>query len=179
MCPKLPFLQVTQKQCEKLDRIICKKVFYKIIVEIPLSDVIKISHAVKKYLKEVETQGFKSIDHHVMMVSESISAEIQGNELVKFQNPGSFVLDCNIHDERFQRSQCDLGSSVILMPYSVAISIGLTQFKTTRTLLSLPIDLSKCQKVSLKTFLKKQTIASYLRISSYLITKESLRIPLF
>ena len=72
-----------------------------------------------------------------MMVSEEVSAMIQGVTLIKRPNPGSFVLDCKIHDKQFQRSLCDLSSSVNLMPYYVAISLGLTRFQPTKITLIL------------------------------------------
>ncbi|KAF8093380.1 hypothetical protein N665_0383s0012 [Sinapis alba] len=72
-----------------------------------------------------------------MMASEEVSEIIQRKTPVKLPDPGSFVLDCTISDERFQRSLCDLGSSVNMMPYSAAVTLGLTQFQPTRVTLVL------------------------------------------
>ena len=71
------------------------------------------------------------------MVSEQVSAMIQERIPIKQPDLGSFVLDCNIHNERFQRYLCDLHSSVNLIPYSVALALGLTQFKPTNITLVL------------------------------------------
>ncbi|XP_056852762.1 uncharacterized protein LOC130501966 [Raphanus sativus] len=65
------------------------------------------------------------------MVSEEVSAMIQGETSIKRSDPGSFVLDCKIQNARFPRSLCDLGSSVNLMPYSVAVSLGYNNFVPT------------------------------------------------
>ncbi|XP_024006610.1 uncharacterized protein LOC112083112 [Eutrema salsugineum] len=73
-----------------------------------------------------------SHEEGVMMISEQVSAVIQNKILEKLLDPGSFVLDCSIFSERFKRSLCDLGSSVNLMPYSVAVSFGMTDFKPTK-----------------------------------------------
>ena len=72
-----------------------------------------------------------------MMVSEEVSAIIQGEIPIKRPDPGSFVLDCNIRNKIFPRSLCDLGSSVNLMPHSVAISLGYDKFKPTKITLVL------------------------------------------
>ncbi|XP_024016335.1 uncharacterized protein LOC112089812 [Eutrema salsugineum] len=48
----------------------------------------------------------------------------------KLSNPESF--DCSIFSEMFKRSLCDLGSSVDLMPHSVAVSFGMIDFKPTK-----------------------------------------------
>ncbi|KAF8081589.1 hypothetical protein N665_0876s0007, partial [Sinapis alba] len=128
--PKTPFSQ-------SQSTVICKKIFDKIIVEIPLGVAIKIAPAIKKYLKDAVTKGFETTKYHVTMVGKDKSAEIQGNKTAKLQDPSSFFLDCNIHSEQFQRSLCDIGSYVNLMPYSVAKALGLTEFKPTRITLIL------------------------------------------
>ncbi|CAA7020044.1 unnamed protein product [Microthlaspi erraticum] len=50
----------------------------------------------------------------------------------KLNDPGSFVLSCKIGSTHFHRALCDLGSSVNLMPYSVAKLLGITDFKPTK-----------------------------------------------
>ncbi|XP_056853021.1 uncharacterized protein LOC130494589 [Raphanus sativus] len=65
------------------------------------------------------------------MVSEEVSAMIQGETSIKRTDPGSFVLDCKIQNARFPRSLCDLGSSVNPMPYFVAVSLGYNVFVPT------------------------------------------------
>ena len=66
-----------------------------------------------------------------MLVSEKVSTIIKKRTPDTLPNAGNFVLDCNILIERFQRSLCNLGFIVNLMPYSVAMILGLTQFKPT------------------------------------------------
>jgi len=50
----------------------------------------------------------------------------------KVPDPGSFVLDCFISTSRFSRSLSDLGSSINLMPKSVAERVGMTHYRPTR-----------------------------------------------
>ena len=103
----------------------------------PLSDAIKVSPSIKKYVKDMVSNNFSDAEHSVMMVSEEVSAIIQGETPIKRPDPGSFVLDCSIRNKSFPRSLCDLGSSVNLKPHSVAISLGYDKFKPTKIILVL------------------------------------------
>ena len=103
----------------------------------PLSDAVQISSPITKYVKDMGTSGFQRLEESVMMVSEQVSAMIQERIPIKHTDPGSFVLDFDYHNERFQRSLSDLGSSVNLIPYSVAVPLGVTQFKPTNITLVL------------------------------------------
>ena len=86
---------------------------------------------------DIVSNSFPAAEHSVMMVSEEVSAIIQGKTLVKRPDPGSFVLDCNIRNKSFPRSLCDLGSSENLMPHFVLISLGYDEFKPTKITLVL------------------------------------------
>ncbi|KAF8100023.1 hypothetical protein N665_0233s0025 [Sinapis alba] len=124
-----------KKQQEKSN--MTKKAFDKVSIMMSLSDVIHTSPAIKQYVKDAAMRGFHESEHCVLMVSEEVSGIIQGKTAVKLPDPSSFVLDCTISNERFQRSLCDLGSSVNLMPYSVTVTLGLTQFRPTSVTLVL------------------------------------------
>ncbi|XP_013630968.1 uncharacterized protein LOC125579952 [Brassica napus] len=132
-----PFPPNKTQTKRELDKAICKKAFDKITLEMPLSDAIKVSPSVKKYVKDMVSNSFPAAERSVMMVSEEVSAIIQGETSIKRPDPGSFVLDCNIRNKSFPRSLCDLGSSVNLMPHSVAISLGYDKFKPTKITLVL------------------------------------------
>ncbi|KAL1213773.1 hypothetical protein V5N11_009954 [Cardamine amara subsp. amara] len=103
----------------------------KLTIEIPLIDAIKTTPVVKRCLKRMLTSDM-SQEESVMMISEVCSAVIQNIILEKLKDPGSFVLDCSIFKDKFKGSLCDLGSSVSLMPYSVAGKLGITDFTPTR-----------------------------------------------
>ena len=132
-----PFPPNKTQTKRELDKAICKKAFDKITLEMPLSDAIKVSPSIKKYVKDMVSNSFPAAERSVMMVSEEVSAIIQGEIPIKRPDPGSFVLDCNIRNKNFPRSLCDLGSSVNLMPHSVAISLGYDKFKPTKITLVL------------------------------------------
>ncbi|XP_048591415.1 uncharacterized protein LOC125576101 [Brassica napus] len=125
-----PFPPKTQTK-KSLENAICKKALDKIYVEMSLSDAIKIAPSIKKYIKDMTSPNYPIAEHSVMMISEEVSAMIKGETPTKRSDPGSFVLDYKIENTRFPRSLCDLGSSVNLMPYSVAVTLGYREFMPT------------------------------------------------
>ncbi|XP_048619838.1 uncharacterized protein LOC125590346 [Brassica napus] len=125
-----PFPPKTQTK-KSLENAICKKALNKISVEMSLSDAIKITPSIKKYIKDMTSPNYPIAEHSVMMISEEVSAMIKGETPTKRSDPGSFVLDCKIENTRFPRLLCDLGSSVNLMPYSVAVTLGYKEFMPT------------------------------------------------
>ena len=95
------------------------------------------SPSIKKYVKDMISNSFPAAEHSAMMVSEEVSTIIRGETPIKRPDPGSFVLDCNIRNKSCPRSLCVLGSSVNLMPHSIAISLGYDKFKPTKITLVL------------------------------------------
>ncbi|XP_024016189.1 uncharacterized protein LOC112089672 [Eutrema salsugineum] len=112
--PKIPYPRSPKKSKQELDDARCK-----------------IAPTLRHYVKKMVTNNL-SYEEGVMMISELVSAVIQNKIPEKLSDPGSFVLDCSIFSERFKRSLCDLCSSVNLMPYSVAVNLGMTDFKPTK-----------------------------------------------
>ncbi|KAF8098774.1 hypothetical protein N665_0258s0007 [Sinapis alba] len=161
-----PFPPKNAKQKKKQqEKAICKKAFDKVSIEMPLSDAIHISPAIKQYVKDAATRGFHESEHCMMMVSKEVSKNIQGKTLVKLPDLGSFVLDFTISNERFQKSLGDLGSSVNLMPYSVAVTLGLTQFQPTRVTLVLADRSTRILEGVLEDVLYAFITSIYLHIS--------------
>ena len=54
---------------QELDKAICKKAFDKITFEMPLSNAIKVSSSIKKYVKDMVSNSFPGTERSVMMVS--------------------------------------------------------------------------------------------------------------
>ncbi|XP_024010206.1 uncharacterized protein LOC112085245 [Eutrema salsugineum] len=106
--PKVLYPRSPRKSKQEIDDVRCKALMEKLVIEIPLVDTVKIAPTLKHYMKRMNK------------IPEKLS------------DPGSFVLDCSIFLEKFKRSLCDLGSSVNLMPYSVAVNLGMTDFKPTK-----------------------------------------------
>ena len=71
-------------------------------------------------------------DNELLMVSKECTAVLQNKLIKKLEDPCKFVLSAQIGRTIFACSLSDLGSSVNLMPYSVAKRLGFTDFKPTR-----------------------------------------------
>ena len=83
-------------------------------------------------LNERLISGKVTGDSELLMVSKECTAVLQNKPIKKLDDPGKFVLSIQIGRTLFACSLCDLGSSVNLMPYSVAKRLGFTNFKPTR-----------------------------------------------
>ncbi|XP_021751641.1 uncharacterized protein LOC110717297 [Chenopodium quinoa] len=60
-------------------------------------------------------------------VGECCSALIHNDLPKKIKDPGNFSIPCNINGKVFQNALCDLGASVIIMPYSVFKKLKLSE----------------------------------------------------
>ncbi|KAL1223491.1 hypothetical protein V5N11_003548 [Cardamine amara subsp. amara] len=134
--PKVPHYKNRRKSKQKQEDARCKAIMDKLIVEIPLIDAVKTSSMIRRYVKRMVTKDI-NIEQGVMMISAQVSAIIQNKIPEKLPDPGSFVLDCSIFNEKFSRSLCDLGSSVSLIPQSVAVNLGMTDCQPTWIILIL------------------------------------------
>ncbi|XP_024016199.1 uncharacterized protein LOC112089681 [Eutrema salsugineum] len=129
--PKVPYPVPPKKSCKDLEEAKCREMLKDLTVKIPLVDAVQMIPALKRYMKEF-VSGKAVEEESVMMVSKECSAVLQNKVLKKRSDPGRFVLSVRIGNVLFARSLCDLGSSVNLMPYSVAKRLGYTRFKPTK-----------------------------------------------
>ncbi|XP_013650512.1 uncharacterized protein LOC106355038 [Brassica napus] len=109
----------------------CKKMLEELNVKISLMDAIQMIPSMRSLVKGLISEKI-SADSDIMMVSKECSTVLQNRTVRKLENPGKFFLSVHIGKTLFACSLCDLGSSVNLMPYSVAKRMGLTNFKPTR-----------------------------------------------
>ena len=134
--PKVPFPKSPRNSIQELDDARCKAMMDKLIVEMPLIDAVKSSPMVRQFVRRMVTKDLL-IEKAVMTMSTQVSDIIQNKTPHKLPDSGSFVLNCGILNESFERCLCDLGSSVNLMPRSVALQLGLTDLEPTQITLVL------------------------------------------
>ncbi|KAL1193548.1 hypothetical protein V5N11_025745 [Cardamine amara subsp. amara] len=134
--PRILYPKKPRKSRHEMDEARCKAIMDILIVELPLIDAIKTSPVIRRYVKRMVITDL-NVEQGAMMITAHVSAVIQNKIPEKLHDPGSFVLDCTVFDEKFGRSLCDLGSSVSLMPRSVASQIGMTDLEPTRIILIL------------------------------------------
>ncbi|CAA7021414.1 unnamed protein product [Microthlaspi erraticum] len=129
--PKVPYPVPRKKSRKDLEEAKCKEKLNDLTVKLTLSDAVQMIPTLKKYMKEL-ISGKVAEEENVMLVSEECSAVLQNKVIKKRSDPGRFVLSMQIGHMIFACSLCDLGSSVNLMPYSVAKRLGYTKFKPTK-----------------------------------------------
>ncbi|KAG7543363.1 hypothetical protein ISN45_Aa07g032810 [Arabidopsis thaliana x Arabidopsis arenosa] len=127
--PPVPFPKKRRSKQEIQDAR-CKAIMEKILTSIPKVNPATSSPTLDRY--EAKKERMKKV-----VVSEHVSSIIQSRMPEKSPDPGSFVLDCSISTGRFRKSLCDLGSSINLMPHSVAVRLGMTSYRPTRITLLL------------------------------------------
>ncbi|XP_013665415.1 uncharacterized protein LOC106369859 [Brassica napus] len=129
--PKVPYQVSAKKSRKDCEEMKCKKMLEELNVKLSLMDAIQMIPSMCSLVKGL-ISGKTSADSNIMMVSNECSAVLQNRTVRKLEDPGKFVLSVQIRKTVFACSLCDLGSSVNLMPYSVAKCMGLTNFKPTR-----------------------------------------------
>ncbi|XP_048599685.1 uncharacterized protein LOC106441611 [Brassica napus] len=129
--PKVPYpvpAKATRKDQEEMK---CRKMLEDLTVRLPLMDAIQMMPSMRSFMKGL-ISGKISEESEFMTVSKECSAVLQNRQIKKRGDPGKFVLSIQIGKTVFSCSLVDLGSSVNLMPYSVARRLGYTHFKPTR-----------------------------------------------
>ncbi|XP_048599790.1 uncharacterized protein LOC125579922 [Brassica napus] len=129
--PKVPYpvpAKATRKDKEEMK---CRKMLEDITVRLPLMSAIQMMPSMSSFVKGL-ISGKITDDSEFMVVSKECSAVLQNKRIKKLGDPGKFVLSIQIGRTVFSCSLVDLGSSINLMPYSVAKRLGFTDFKPTR-----------------------------------------------
>ncbi|XP_023644468.1 uncharacterized protein LOC111832393 [Capsella rubella] len=175
--PKVPFPK-PRKSKQEIEEARCKAMMEKVVNEIPLDHTYHDSPTLKRCVKRMvqndvspeegallardmgaiflkHTPQSKKEKKKKVFVSEKFSAMIQSRIPEKLPDQGSFVLNWSIFTERFPHSLCDLGSGINLIPYSVAVRLGMTDFKPTRISLILADRSKRIPEGGLKDVLIK------------------------
>ncbi|XP_048613311.1 uncharacterized protein LOC106384524 [Brassica napus] len=129
--PKVPYpvpARATRKDKEEMK---CRKMLEDLTVRLPLMDAIQMMPSMRSFMKGLISDKI-SEESEFMTVSKECSAVLQNRQIKKRGDPGKFVLSIQIGKTVFACSLVDLGSSVNLMPYSVARRLGYTHFKPTK-----------------------------------------------
>jgi len=70
-------------------------------------------------------------------LSEECSAIVLKKLPPKLKDPGSFTIPCTIGDSYFEKTLCDLGASINLMPFSIFRKLRMKEPKSTTISLQL------------------------------------------
>ncbi|CAA7027822.1 unnamed protein product [Microthlaspi erraticum] len=98
-------------------------------LKLPFIDALMLIPPYQKFLKDAVQQRTREAQGMVVLTREC-SAIIQRKVISdKKEDPGSFTLPCMLGPLSFKNSLCDLGSSVSLMPLSVAKRLGYHKYQ--------------------------------------------------
>ncbi|KAM1971755.1 hypothetical protein TB2_017964 [Malus domestica] len=110
----------------------------KVEINIPLLDAIKQIPSYAKFLNDCCTHKRKFKEHEKVALTEEVSAVLLRKLPPKLKDPESFTIPCTIGNYHFDKSLCDLGASVNLIPFSILKKkLGLGDLKLTSVSLQL------------------------------------------
>ena len=129
--PKIPFANATRISKKEKEQTKLGEHIGQLTVKLPFIEACAMIPSLKRYMKRILATTL-SLEDGVMKITKECSAIIQNQSPHKQGDPGSFVLPCKIGEETFERSLCDSGSSINMMPYSVARCLGYLEFLPTK-----------------------------------------------
>ncbi|KAL0302938.1 UNVERIFIED_CONTAM: hypothetical protein Sradi_6161900 [Sesamum radiatum] len=90
-----------------------------------------------KFLKEVISNKRKWKNGETVKLNEESLAILQNKLPPKLKDPRSFSISCTIGEINFEKTLCDLGASINLMPYSIFAKLGMHELTPTIVTLQL------------------------------------------
>ncbi|XP_009590875.1 uncharacterized protein [Nicotiana tomentosiformis] len=115
--PALPFPQKQRR--EKLDKEFGRflDVLKNVHVNLPFTEVLSQMPAYAKFLKEIFFNRQKV--EEIVKLTKHCSDILQNTLPQKCGDPGSFTISCYLGSTKFEKSLCDSGDSINLMPLSI------------------------------------------------------------
>ncbi|XP_050910009.1 uncharacterized protein LOC127123872 [Lathyrus oleraceus] len=101
-------------------------------ITIPFTEVITQMPSYAKFLKEILSNKWKIEDNETVTLTAECSAIIQNNMPPKLKDPGSFSIPYVIGKFVIDKTLCDLGSSISLMPLSICEMLKMGELRPTR-----------------------------------------------
>ncbi|XP_019240836.1 PREDICTED: uncharacterized protein LOC109220827 [Nicotiana attenuata] len=125
----IPFPQKMKR--EKLDGQFAKflEILKQIHINISFTDALLQMPSYAKFLKEILSSKRKLEEVSVVMLTEKCSAILQNKLPQKLGDPSSFTIPCILGGVYFEKSLCDSGASINLMPFSIFRKLDLSEMK--------------------------------------------------
>ncbi|XP_016185558.1 uncharacterized protein LOC107627219 [Arachis ipaensis] len=95
------------------------EIFKKLEINIPLAEALDQMPLYAKFLKELITKKRSWQEKKTVLLTQECSAIIQKGLPPKLKDPGSFLIPCTIGNMAIDKSLCDLGASINLMPLAM------------------------------------------------------------
>ncbi|XP_050893362.1 uncharacterized protein LOC127099689 [Lathyrus oleraceus] len=106
-------------------------------ITIPFTKAITQIPPYVKFLKEILSNKKKIEDNKTITLTAECSAIIQNNMPPKLKDPGSFSIPCVIGKFVIDKTLCDLGASISLMPLSICERLKMGELRPTRMFVQL------------------------------------------
>ncbi|XP_015932370.1 uncharacterized protein LOC107458663 [Arachis duranensis] len=110
---------------------------YKLEINIPLAEALERMPLYAKFLKELITKKRSWQEKETVVLTQECSAIIQKGLPPKLKDPGIFLIPCTIGNIAIDKSLCDLGASINLMPLTMMKKMMIEKLKPTRMSLQL------------------------------------------
>ncbi|XP_016195263.1 uncharacterized protein LOC107636255 [Arachis ipaensis] len=135
--PKLPYPTRLHKRIRDQQFPKFLEIFKKLEINIPLAETSEQMPLYTKFLKELITKKRSWQEKKTVLLTQEYSAIIQKGLPPKLKNPGSFLIPCTIGNMAIDKSLCDLGASINLMPLAMMKKLMIEEVKPTRISLQL------------------------------------------
>ncbi|XP_015932308.1 uncharacterized protein LOC107458597 [Arachis duranensis] len=130
--PPLPYPQRFNKEIKDQQFPKFLEVFKKLEINIPLAEVLEQMPLYAKFLKELINKKRSWNEKETVILTQECSAVIQRGLPPKLKDPRSFILSCTIGSITLDKTLCDLGSGINLMPLSLMKQLAIEELKPTR-----------------------------------------------
>ena len=92
------------------------ELFKQLTINIPFADALAQMPSYAKFMKEILTHKRKIFTDEPEILSTRCSAILQGKLPIKKKDPGSITIPCILGDYPIEKSLCDSGAGINLMP---------------------------------------------------------------
>ncbi|XP_015947506.1 uncharacterized protein LOC107494940 [Arachis duranensis] len=130
--PKLPYPQRFKKENEDKQYSKFLDIFKILSINIPFLEALEQMPLYAKFMKEVLTKKKSLKEEQIVEMTMECSAILQIELPEKKDDPGSSYIPCTIGNVTIEKSLCDLGASIKLMPLSLMRKLQIFELKSTR-----------------------------------------------
>ncbi|XP_057755781.1 uncharacterized protein LOC130974964 [Arachis stenosperma] len=130
--PKLPYPQRFKKENEDKQYSKFLDIFKTLSINIPFLEALEQMPVYAKFMKEVLTKKKSLKEGQIVEMTKECSAIFQRELPEKKDDPGRFYIPCTIGNITIEKSFCDLGASINLMPLSLMRKLQISELKSTR-----------------------------------------------
>ncbi|XP_015932426.1 uncharacterized protein LOC107458740 [Arachis duranensis] len=135
--PKLPYPQKFNEENKEKQYSKFLEIFKTLHINIPFIEALEQMPLYAKFMKEVLTKKRPLKEGQIVKMTMECSAVFQRGLPVKKDDPGSFHIPCTIGNKTIEKSFCDLGASINLMPLSLMRKLQILELKSTRIALQM------------------------------------------